>query len=472
MIKNLQHTKNYFIGSISISALGFISVPFFTNFLSVEEFGMMSLYVSILSFLSTLLSLGVLGSFKRYYFEENNNFGAFLYSNLIMLFILDSILMIVYFYYINELSVFLNIPQVVLSYAIFISFLTLIVKVQLDFLQIREHSKRNVVLEFIKTLATLVAAIAFVLILTDNKFMGKVYGDLLVCILFATYSLYYLSKILQIKFKFEYMKYSLLFGLPVLPSMFSSFGLAFADRLMINHYTSTEDVGLYSFAFTVAMLTQVVILAISKSWQPLFYKAMSEENVDILNKTFLQNTKLILSVSLFIILFSYEFIMLLANENYLRANHVIVYLVLGFNFFFLYTIYGQYTAYFKKTYYNSIFTFIAVIVNVGLNYIFIPKYGYEASAVTTIISYFVLFLLFYFNAKYVLKAEMIRLSNSLKLHGLFILFVSTFLIFSFYVDLNYLLSLLVKILIFFIFTYLLFQNFIIQYIKERFLIEK
>ncbi len=122
MIKNLQHTKNYFIGSISISALGFISVPFFTNFLSVEEFGMMSLYVSILSFLSTLLSLGVLGSFKRYYFEENNNFGAFLYSNLIMLFILDSILMIVYFYYINELSVFLNIPQVVLSYAIFISF--------------------------------------------------------------------------------------------------------------------------------------------------------------------------------------------------------------------------------------------------------------------------------------------------------------------------------------------------------------
>ncbi len=104
---------------------------------------------------------------------------------------------------------------------------------QLDFLQIREHSKRNVVLEFIKTLATLVAAIAFVLILTDNKFMGKVYGDLLVCILFATYSLYYLSKILQIKFKFEYMKYSLLFGLPVLPSMFSSFGLAFADRLMI-----------------------------------------------------------------------------------------------------------------------------------------------------------------------------------------------------------------------------------------------
>jgi O-antigen/teichoic acid export membrane protein len=472
MIKNLHHTKNYLIGSIGIKALGFISVPFFTNFLTVEEFGMMSLYVSILSFLSTLLSLGVLGSFKRYYFEENNNFGAFLYSNLIMLLILDSILMLVYFYYIMELSAFLNIPQVVLGYAIFISFLTLIIKVQLDFLQIREHSKKNVVLEFIKTLVSLIASIGFVLILTDNKFMGKVYGDLLVCLLFASYSLYYLSKTLQIKFKFEYLKYSLQFGLPVLPSMFSSFGLAFADRLMINNYTTTEDVGLYSFAFTVAMLTQVVILAISKSWQPLFYKAMSEENVDILNKTFLQNTKLVLSASLFIILFSYEFIMLLANENYLTANHVIVYLVLGFNFFFLYTIYGHYVSYSKKTYLDAVMTSIAVSINVGLNYIFIPKYGYEASAITTIISYFVLFLLFYFNAKYVLKADMIGLSNSLKLHVLYVLFVSTFVIFGFYVDMNYLQNLLVKGLIYFIFIYLLFQNFIIHYIKERFLIAK
>jgi O-antigen/teichoic acid export membrane protein len=71
MVKNLHHTKNYLFGSIGIKALGFISVPFFTNYLSVEEFGMMSLYVAILSFLSTLLSLGVLGSFKRYYFKSS-----------------------------------------------------------------------------------------------------------------------------------------------------------------------------------------------------------------------------------------------------------------------------------------------------------------------------------------------------------------------------------------------------------------
>lgn len=225
-------------------------------------------------------------------------------------------------------------PKLLLRYTIFVSFLTLIIKVQLDYLQIREHSKKNVVLEFIKTFSALIAAICFVLILPDDKYMGRIYGDLLVCILLASYSLYYFSKTLKVKFKIEYLKYSLFFGLPVLPSLFSSFGLAFADRLMINNYTSTEDVGLYSFAFTVAMLTQVVVLAISKSWQPLFYKAMSKGNIDVLNKNFTQNTKLVLSASLFIILFSHEFIMLLANENYLKANHVIIYLVLGFNFFF------------------------------------------------------------------------------------------------------------------------------------------
>lgn len=98
MIVNFQHTRNYLFGSIGIKALGFISIPFFTNFLNVEEFGMMSLYIVILSFLSTLLSLGVLGSFKRYYYEKNNDFGAFLYSNFIMLVVLDGLLMIIFFY--------------------------------------------------------------------------------------------------------------------------------------------------------------------------------------------------------------------------------------------------------------------------------------------------------------------------------------------------------------------------------------
>jgi len=72
--------------------------------------------------------------------------------------------------------------------------------------------------------------------------------------------------------------------------MFASFGLAFADRLMINSMTNVSDVGLYSFAFTIAMLLQVVILSIGKSWQPLFYKSLASQDYKVLDNTFLLNS--------------------------------------------------------------------------------------------------------------------------------------------------------------------------------------
>jgi len=193
-----------------------------------------------------------------------------------------------------------------------------------------------------------------------------------------------------------------------LPSMFSSFGLAFADRLMINNITNTTDVGLYSFAFMIAMLVQVIIGAVGKSWQPLFYESLSEKNYAILDNTFLLNAKIVFSASLFLILFSHEFIYLLSNKNYEDAQNVIIYLIIGHNFFFLYTIYGQYSSYAKKTYLDSIITFVAVFVNIGLNYIFIPMFGYKASAITTIVSYATMFILFYITAKYILKYRVVK----------------------------------------------------------------
>ena len=407
MTNNLKHSRNYLIGNIGIKALGFISIPFFTHYLSVEEFGMMSLYSTVLAFLSTLLGLGLLSSFKRYYFEKSGNFGAFLFSNILFLGLFFLIFLFPYFYFLEDISIYLDISQDILRYTIFIAFLSLLVKIKLDFLQVREFSKKNIILEFNQAIILLIFVIFFMLYLDENKFFGKIYGDILGYALLVIYSVYKLIKVMEFRFDFKYIKYSLLFGLPVLPSMFSSFGLSFADRLMINKFTNTEDVGLYSFAFMIAMLIQVVVGAVGKSWQPLFYKAMNDKNYILLDNTFKTNSKIVFGASLFLILFSYEFIYVLATPEYLDSLNVILFLIVGFNFFFLYTAYGQYVSYSKKTYIDSIITTTSVLLNIGLNYIFIPKYGYTASAITTIVSYLFMFIMFYLNARFFLKYRVI-----------------------------------------------------------------
>jgi len=466
-MSNIKHTLNYLIGNVSIKALGFISIPFFTHYLSVAEFGMMSLYSTVLAFLSTLLGLGVLGSFKRYYFEKNGDFGAFLFSNLLFLGLFFILFLFPYFYFLEDISILLEIPQDILRYTLFIAFLSLLVKIKLDFLQVQEYSKKNVILEFIQAIILLILVIFFMLHLDENRFFGKIYGDILGYGVLAIYSMYRLIKVMKFRVDFKYIKYSLLFGLPVLPSMFSSFGLSFADRLMINKFTNTEDVGLYSFAFMIAMLIQVVVGAVGKSWQPLFYKAMNDKNYILLDNIFKTNSKIVFGTSLFLVLFSYEFIYILATPEYLNSLNVVLFLIVGFNFFFLYTAYGQYVSYSKKTYIDSIITITSVLLNIGLNYIFIPKYGYIASAITTIISYAFMFIMFYVNARFFLKYRVINIFivSKIILSYIFLLilfyFIQTFLY-------NYLMILFVKVVLlssYFLYNY--FDKIKLFIIKSR-----
>ena len=337
---------------------------------------------------------------------------------------------------------------------------------KLDFLQIREKSKNNVIYEFSQSFLSISFSIGLILLLSSDKYMGKVYGDILAYGILAIYSMYKLSKVVKLDFDFKYVKYALVFGLPALPSMFASFGLAFADRLMINSMTNTSDVGLYSFGFTVAILVQVVVLSIGKSWQPLFYKSLAIKNYKILDDTFLFNAKIVFTASLLLILFIHEFIYLLATKDYLESENIILYLVFGFNFFFLYTIYGQYSSYAKKTYWDSIITLSSVALNIGLNYYYIPKYGFVASSITTIISYAWMFASFYLVSRYILKFRVVDINVVYKILLYYVIIILLFLVLKAQ-DISYMWLLVVKLFLVGSFVVMIFRNNIIKFIKLR-----
>lgn len=461
MNKNLSHTKNYFLGSVAIKATGFVSIPLFTNHLSVEEFGIISLYSSFLAFFTTLFSVGILGSIKRYYFELNNDFGSFLFSNILFLLIVDICVIFICMYYLSEISSAANVSESVVGYAVITAFFGVYIKLYLDLLQIKEQSINHNVFDFVRTVIILIFAVLLILLLENNKYLGKIYADLVGGVFVFTYAIYKLFPFLRLKFDFSHIKYSLSFGLPVLPSMFASFALTFADRLMINSYLDSKDVGLYSLAYNISIIAQIVVLAVSKSWQPIFYKYMNEKNYRGLDQIFYNNSKLVLAAALAVVLFSQELIVVLSNDSYLGTADVVLYLVIGFNFFFLYTIYGQYTSYAKKTYYNSIFMAISAVLNIVMNYYLIPLYGYKVSALTTLLGYFVMFLLFYFSARYVLKYRVVKLSTALGPHATYLLFIGLYVVIeSLVIDYSY--ELVMKVLLFIAFTLLLFSSLLLR----------
>jgi len=92
-------------------------------------------------------------------------------------------------------------------------------------------------------------------------------------------------------------------------------------------------------------------------------------------------------------------------------------------FTFLYQLFANIEFYFKKTYYIIGASITAAIVNIFLNYAFIPIYGYMASAYTTLLCYFLFGYFHYFCSYYVAREQGVEWPYSIK----YILFLSLLL---------------------------------------------
>ena len=99
--------------------------------------------------------------------------------------------------------------------------------------------------------------------------------------------------------------------------------------------------------------------------------------------------------------------MIMADKKFYGGLDLIPIVVLSYTFVFLYTLYGNFTFYDKKTYLLPVFTGIAALFNIVSNYALIPVYGYKVAAVTTLLSYMLLFVLHYFNTTRLLKRRII-----------------------------------------------------------------
>ena len=80
----------YGMGSILPKALGFILIPLYTRYFTVEEYGMLSLLGVILQLFTFIFLIGISSAAMRFYFSPgaSNEYQNRLYGNAVILLIL------------------------------------------------------------------------------------------------------------------------------------------------------------------------------------------------------------------------------------------------------------------------------------------------------------------------------------------------------------------------------------------------
>lgn len=208
----------------------------------------------------------------------------------------------------------------------------------------------------------------------------------------------------------EYWRSAVKFNVPLIPHYLSLIILNQSDRIMIQRCCGDSDAGIYGFGYQIASAINVLISAINGSRVPWTYANLKARVYDRL-KAITNALVIMMSVMvLFISLLAPEIIMLLGTPEYNVAAYVIPVVTLGVYYTFIYDMYASIEFYYGATKYVMIASMTGAILNLILNWIFIPKFGFIAAAYTTLVCYVVFMIMHYLFSRKVLQKQDINIA--------------------------------------------------------------
>ena len=367
--------------------ISMITVPIFTRILTTEQYGVFSVYQSWYSIITVFATLNLYyGVFNNGMIKYSNNRDTFTSTMQGLTTTITGILLVFYLLFPDFCNRFLGLPEIL----IIAMFAQLFFEPAYSFWASRqryEYKYRNLVI--ITLIITIISPLfGFVAVLnTTYKAEARVFSFVLIQVCVGIF--FYVKNLWKGKafFKFEYWKFALAFNIPLIPHYLSQSILQQSDRLMISSMVGTTDAAIYSVAYSVSILMVLVTSAINNSFVPYTYNCLKERKIEQLKKS---TNALIVLVGLgtfFVVAFGPEVIKIFAPKEYYDAISIIPPVSASVYFMFLYPLFGNIEFYFEENKFVMLASITGAIVNVILNYIFIPIFGYVAAGYTTLICY-------------------------------------------------------------------------------------
>ncbi len=180
------------------------------------------------------------------------------------------------------------------------------------------------------------------------------------------------------------------FSAPLTGTFFLGWILNSSDVYLLKRLSTLTEIADYVFAVGIANTVSLITTSALTDW-PRFYYAQMRDNEADRDAVIAKRVRLFLWLHILTMLgtrlvarFAYD---LLGAESYLGGIRCIDYLVLG-NFFFLAgNLFAAGIGYAKRNNLTLITFAVPGVVNVGLNFVLLPRYGAMAAAITTALAF-------------------------------------------------------------------------------------
>ncbi len=373
----------------------FLLLPVITRMLpDASDFGVYSMYTTIVGFGTPLAVLGLYDAMFRQYFEKDDQQYRYDVTTTTQRIILVSsiIISIILVLFNNRLSI-LFFGESTYGNVVLLAGIGIFLGANQNPIQAptRMQNQRKVFVFSGLISSTIMYGFSLLLIYKGLSYFGLIYANLVTTLLMLIFfwvrnksfflSGYFDRSIAKVLFKI---------GLPLLPTFLIYWVYNSMDKIMITNMLGTNEMGIYSVGAKMAQISQLIYAGFAGGWQYFAFSTMKDDDQVELNSRIFEYLGAISVLSLVFIypLIPYIFKILFAGV-YVSGYIVAPYLYLSPLLLMLFQIVANQFLVIKKSFLATISLGLGAVSNLILNFVLIKRMGIEGAAIATLIGYLV-----------------------------------------------------------------------------------
>lgn len=411
-------TAIYGVSSIVGRFLNWWLVPYYSNVFPPSEYGVVGNLYAYMTFMLVLLTYGMETGYFRFASQAEDKKVVYS-SSLISLFVTSVSFLLVVFTFSDNIARWMdygNHPEYITWIALIMAF-DAFTSIPFAKLRIESRPIKFAFLKLVNILANIFFNIFFISICpailkgNPDSFIQYVYNEnigvgyvFISNLIASAITLVMLIPDLRIKLQFSkrLFKEMIWYSFPILVVGVAGMVNQNIDKILIpklvpDELGPMEQVGIYAANYKLAVLMNMFIQAFRYAFEPFFFSQVKSENNKrgyalILKYFVIFGLLIFLGISLFLDLFRQFGIL---GEGYLSGLKVVPIVLMANLFLGIYYTLSLWYKLTDKTRFGAYFALIGAAISLLINIIFIPVYGYMASAWAVLICFVVMTVISY-----------------------------------------------------------------------------
>lgn len=392
-------TLVYGVSTVLGRFLTFMLTPLYTNYLSASEIGEVTAIWSMIAFVNIIYSLGMEPAYMRFYERTNGEVSARVFS--------------VAFYAVAGVGLVVTAATILLAgpistssllrlsddgahlvrLAALIPLFDALVLIPFARLRMMQRPRSFALMRLLAIVVNVTLNMIFVVGM-HMRIEGVIYAGIASSAVSFLVFLPSIRSTFQRTFDTALYKEMVRFGLPTVPSNFSSIMVQVADRPIMLMLTSSAAVGMYQTNFRLAIPMMLFVTVFEYAWKPFYLHHRDDADA---KETFARILTLFTAVCGVIFLITSLFMPLAVqmpfiggsfiNPRYWSGMHIVPVILFAyvFNGFMINFAAGPHIT--KRTAALPVATGVAAAVNAVATFIGIPLFGIEGAAWAKVIAY-------------------------------------------------------------------------------------